>query len=130
LNNINFILYYLLDKFFFIFHSSLIIFNLFGWVWRKTRKLNLLLLSLTGFSWFFLGIWYGFGYCPSTDWHWTIRIKLGYFDMSDSYVNFLIRKITGIKLSSSLADMITLLFFLVALFISISLNYKDIFGKK
>ncbi|MBT3271653.1 MAG: DUF2784 family protein, partial [Spirochaetales bacterium] len=53
-----------------MFHSCVIIFNLTGWIWRKTRIPHLILIGLTAFSWFVLGIWYGFGYCPSTDWHW------------------------------------------------------------
>ena len=49
------LLYHFLDKFFFVFHSSIILFNLFGWIWRKTRRWNLLLILLTAASWTFLG---------------------------------------------------------------------------
>ena len=62
-------MYLLLDIFFVIFHSVLIAFSLAGWIWRKTRKAHLAVLSLTMISWFVAGIWYGFGYCPCTDWH-------------------------------------------------------------
>jgi len=79
-----------LNEFFFIFHSALIIFGLFGWLWEKTRAANLVVLSLTGFSWFILGIWYGFGFCPCTEWHWQVRMRLGYYDMPSSYIKFLI----------------------------------------
>jgi hypothetical protein len=37
----------------------------------------LIVLSLTAVSWDF-GIWYGYGYCLFTDWHWRIRELLGY----------------------------------------------------
>ena len=70
-------MYVLPDIFFVIFHSALIAFNLAGWIWRKTRKAHLVVLSLTMVSWFVAGIWYGFGYCPCTDWHWQVKKKLG-----------------------------------------------------
>jgi len=44
---------------------------------EKTRKANLILLLLTGLSWFGLGIFYGWGYCPLTDWHWKVLRELG-----------------------------------------------------
>ena len=72
-------IYQILDIFFVVFHSSLVLFNLFGWLWRKTRVINLVTLSLTGASWLFLGMIYGSpGYCPLTDWHFNILIKLTY----------------------------------------------------
>ncbi|MCK5838377.1 MAG: DUF2784 family protein, partial [Bacteroidales bacterium] len=67
----------LADTFFIIFHTALTLFNLFGWIWQKTRKLNLIILLLTGFSWFGLGIFYGIGYCPLTDWHYRVLRKMG-----------------------------------------------------
>lgn len=114
-----------LDKFFFVFHSGLILFNLFGWVWRKTRAANLLVLSLTAFSWFILGIWYGYGYCPSTDWHWQVRMKLGYYDMPSSYTKFLIDSLTGLDVKAGLVDVVTLVLLMSALVISLSLNIRD-----
>ena len=58
-----------LNILFFIFHTSLIVFNVAGWAWRATRRWNLLTLSLTAVSWFAMGLWYGVGYCICTDWH-------------------------------------------------------------
>jgi hypothetical protein len=66
-----------LDVFFLVFHASLILFNLFGWMFRKTRVWNLVTLLLTGLSWTLLGIFYGFGYCPFTDWHFQVLEELG-----------------------------------------------------
>jgi len=88
--------YNFLDKFFFVFHSLLILFNLSGWMWKKTRRLNLVLLLLTGFSWTILGIWYGFGFCPSTEWHWQVRMKLGLPDMPPHCVGGRSRRIRAI----------------------------------
>jgi hypothetical protein len=58
----------LLDILFVLFHSSLILFVLMGWVWKRTRKAHLGVLTLIMGSWFGLGMVYGFGYCPCTDW--------------------------------------------------------------
>jgi hypothetical protein len=72
-----------------------------------------------------LGIWYGWGYCVSTDWHWQVRQRLGYFDMSDSYIHFLLLKLTGINLSPQLVDTVTVLVFFISLVISLWLNIRD-----
>jgi hypothetical protein len=117
--------YAFLDKFFFIFHSSLIIFILFGWTWRKTRRANLIVILLTGFSWTFLGIWYGFGYCPSTDWHWQVRMRLGYTDMPSTYTKFLIDSLTGLNINEKLVDFFAVLLLILALFASAWTNFKD-----
>ena len=118
-------MYVLLDKFFFVFHSFIIVFNLLGWIWEKTRVANLIMLLLTAFSWFILGIWYGFGYCFCTDWHYQVRMKLGYFDMPSSYVKFLIDSLTGLGINAKLADTFTFTFFLLALIASVLTNMQD-----
>jgi len=118
-------MYYFLDKFFFVFHSFIILFNLFGWIWKKTRKANLILILLTLGSWFILGIWYGFGFCPCTEWHWQVRMKLGYYDMSSSYLVFLVKSITGLKVERHLVDIFAVAFLSAALGASIYTNWKD-----
>ena len=52
-----------LNFFFYIFHTALILFNCFGWIVPKFSRWHLASLLLTAFSWFVLGIWYGWGYC-------------------------------------------------------------------
>ncbi|TET86310.1 MAG: DUF2784 family protein, partial [Desulfobacteraceae bacterium] len=106
------------------FHSALIVFSLFGWLWEKTRVANLVVLSLTGFSWFILGIWYGFGFCPSTEWHWQVRMRLGCYDMPKSYTKFLIDSLTGLDVNAQLVDILTLILFMVALFFSVMTNAR------
>ena len=101
------------------------VFNLFGWIWRKTRIANLIVVLLTAFSWTFLGIWYGFGYCPSTDWHWQVRMKLGYTDMPSSYTKFLIDSLTGLKTNETLVNFFAVLFLLLALLASVWTNVRD-----
>ena len=114
-----------LDIFFFVFHSAYLLFNCFGWISRRLRALNLASLLLTASSWFILGIWYGWGYCPCTDWHWTVRQKLGYVDDTNSYIDLLINKITGVDLPDLLVDRMTLIIFLLSLSISAVLNIRD-----
>jgi hypothetical protein len=121
-------MYEVLNIFFLLFHTGLVLFNLLGWVWKQTRRWNLYTLLATAFSWFVLGIWYGFGYCPCTHWHWMIRRRLGYTDMPSSYIKFLIQKWTGLDISPSVVDTGTAVFFFGALVVSIYLNstdYKD-----
>ncbi len=115
----------ILDKFFFVFHSSLMVFILFGWAWKKTRLANFAVILLTAFSWFFLGLWYGFGYCPSTDWHWQVRLRLGHHELPDSYTKFLVETFTGWEVSQKTVDVFTVLFLMLALSASIYTNLKD-----
>jgi len=118
--------WHFLDIVFVIFHTSLIFFNLFGWIWRRTRRFNLITLSLTGASWLFLGLIAGtLGYCPLTDWHFSVLESLGRSGLPDSYVKYLADRITGLDLSASLVDNITLFAFLGSLTISVLLNIAD-----
>ena len=114
-----------LDKFFFIFHSALILLILFGWIWRKTRVANLIVVLLTAFSWTILGIWYGFGFCPCTEWHWQVRMKLGYFDMPSSYIKFLINSLTGLEANETLVDTFAVILLALALVASVVTNVRD-----
>ena len=119
-----------LNIFFFVFHTCIVLFIVFGWTWNKTRLANLILIVLTAFSWFFLGIWYGFGYCPCTDWHWQVRMKLGLYDTSTSYLEFLVEKLTGLDVSSALMDIFAVTFLIAAFCLSIVLNVRDLKKKK
>ena len=118
-------MYYLLDKFFILFHCLFVIFILTGWIWKKTRKLNLICILLTAFSWLGLGIWYGIGYCPFTHWHWLIRYKLGHYDMPYSYMKFLLDTLTGLEFNALFVDYMTAVFFIIALVMSSVLNFLD-----
>ena len=118
-------MYQFLNTFFFIFHTAFTLFNMVGWIFPKTRKVHLITMTLTAISWFVLGIWYGWGYCVCTDWHWNVREKLGLFDHSHSYIHFLLLKLTGIDLDSKLVEMGTLVIFLLSLTMSIFLNIRD-----
>lgn len=117
--------YHMLDYFFLYFHFALVLFNLFGWLWAKTRKWNLILLLLTGASWFILGIFYGIGYCPLTAWHWTILNKLGTTNLPNSYITYIISRITGINLRDGLVNIFTGIFFAGAFICSVIFNVID-----
>lgn len=119
-------MYQLLNIFFFIFHTAFTIFNCLGWIWKKTRRWNLYTLLLTAFSWFFLGIWFGWGYCLCTDWHWQVREKLGYRDDTNSYIHFLVYKITGLHVDASAVEQITLVVFVFSFMMSSWLNFRDV----
>ncbi len=97
-----------------------------GWIWRKTRDPHLVLLSSTAFSWFILGIWYGFGYCPCTDWHWQVREILGYSDPPASYIQFLLHKLTPIRLPNDTVDTVVVICLLVPAVMSVTLLTRRI----
>ena len=108
---------YLLDKLLFSFHAVLILFNMFGWIWPRTRKWHLATLGLTIFSWYVLGIWQGFGYCFCTDWHFQVRRELGIPVPETSYIQLLVRAFTGVLIERFTADILAfsvLLYILVA----------------
>ncbi|MBN1819095.1 MAG: DUF2784 family protein [Prolixibacteraceae bacterium] len=123
-------MYKFLDIFFVVFHLLVIFFNLFGWIFKPFWKWNLGLLVLTGLSWSVLGIFYGFGYCPLTDWHWDVLGKLGRYPTETSYTQYLFTRISGMTLKSSLADLITLISFLCALIISTISNIVEFKRRK
>ena len=118
-------MYEMLDKFFLVFHTLVIAFNLFGWIWKPTRKANLALLLLTGLSWFVLGLFYGIGYCPLTDWHWQVLRKLGRTDIPYSYIKYLADRVTGLDFDADLVEKATASIFFLALGVSIFVNVRD-----
>ena len=120
---------HILDYCFLIIHTALLLFNMFGWIWKKTRTLNLITLLATAFSWFGLGIIYRFGYCISVDWHWDIKRQLGETALPASFTKYLIDNIFGADISPVLADQITLWGFIIALAMSVILNIKDWYQK-
>ncbi|MEO6814414.1 MAG: DUF2784 domain-containing protein [Ginsengibacter sp.] len=117
--------YQFLNILFIVFHTAFTLFNMVGWIFSSTRKWHLITFLLTAFSWFVLGIWYGWGYCFCTQWHWEVRHKLGYEDHSNSYIQFLIFKLTGISFPIRLVEIITLIVFLISFLLSAWLNIKD-----
>jgi len=111
------------DYFFVMLHTSLILFNLFGWLWTRLQKLHLFTISMTFASWLGLGIWYGWGYCPLTDWHWNILRQLGKKDLPNSYISYLLQRILHLHLPDSWVDILTVSLALLALVASIFVNF-------
>lgn len=118
-------MYRFLDYFFLVFHFALVVFNLFGWVFKKTRRLNLITLGLTFLAWFGLGIFYGIGYCPVTDWHWDVLHNLGQYNLPDSYISYILNRIFNLSVQESLVENLTGLLFFMAFGISGYLNFRD-----
>ena len=106
-----------------ILHVLLMVFNLTGWIWPRTRKLHLITLIATAISWLILGIWYGFGYCPLTDWHWSIKEKMGERNLPNSFVKYLADKITGNEVNSSLIDTVTVGCLIFAIIAAVYVNF-------
>jgi len=113
----------LLDIFYTCIHLLIIGFNLFGWIWPKTRKLHLIVVTTSLLCWFGLGIWYGWGYCPVTDWQWDVKEKLGETNLPNSFVKYFADKITGRDFPPPLVDRVTLICFIVAIIITIYVNF-------
>ena len=112
-----------LDIFYTILHLALIGFNLFAWIWPKTRKAHLITAGLTLVSWVGLGFWFGFGYCPITDWQWDVKQQLGERDLPNSFVKYFADRLTGRDLPVPLVDGVTLWSFVAAILCSVYVNF-------
>jgi hypothetical protein len=114
----------LLNIGFFVLHTSWIAFNCLGWIWKRTRPWQLATASLTALSWFGLGVWYGWGYCPYSDWHWQVRARLG-FDDPPSYIQLLIHKLTGVDLDPGAADALAVVTLATSFVLGVVLTIRD-----
>ncbi len=112
-----------LDYFLTILHLVIIGLNLFAWIWPKTRKLHLYIVGITLFCWLGLGIWYGLGYCPITDWQWQVKTKLGETNLPNSFVKYHLDRLTGKNIPDTTVDIITLGSFLIAIICSVKVNF-------
>jgi hypothetical protein len=113
-----------LNVMFFAFHTAWIAFTCLGWMWRRTRRYQLTTVSLTAGSWFGLGFWYGWGYCPCTEWHWQVRSRLGFVD-PPSYIQLMIGEVTGIALGAPAADALALVSLAAAAALGVTLSVRD-----
>ena len=112
----------LLDGFLTFLHLAIILFNLFGWIPRYTRTAHLISIIVTAASWFLLGIWFGMGYCPITDWQWQVKEKLGETNLPSSFIKYYADKITGSNIDPILIDRITAGCFAGAAIVSLFVN--------
>ncbi|HYF29808.1 MAG TPA: DUF2784 domain-containing protein [Chitinophagaceae bacterium] len=104
-------------------HLALIGFNLLGWIWTATRKAHLITVAATAASWFLLGIWFGMGYCPITDWQWEVKERLGEQNLPNSFIKYWADKLTGRNFDPGLVDRITLISFALAAVLSVYFNF-------
>ena len=112
-----------LDLLLTLLHFAIIGFNLFGWIWKATRKAHLICIAITGACWFILGIWFGIGYCPITDWQWHIKERLGETNLPGSFIRYYADKISGRDVSDSFIDAMTAGSFFVAALLSVYVNF-------
>lgn len=111
------------DLIFTLLHLIIIGFNLLGWIWPRTRKFHFIVVMLTAGSWFILGIWYGIGYCPITDWQWQLKERMGETNLPNSFIKYYADKLSGRDISSDLIDALTAIGFAVAAIMSVYFNF-------
>ena len=114
-----------LNGFFFAFHTLWMVFVCLGWAWRRTRRWHLLAVALTTLSWFGLGVWHGWGYCPFTDWHWQVRERLGYTNHPPSYLQLLASEVFGLELPLVWANVLAVVALLAAAAMTVLMNVRD-----
>lgn len=114
---------YILDVIYTIVHLLIIGFNLFAWAFPATRKLHLYGVAVTLACWLILGIWYGIGYCPVTDWQWQVKAQLGEQNLPNSFVKYYADQLLGQPVDSNLVDVLTAGSFLLSIMISVYLNF-------
>ena len=109
---------------FFVLHSAWIVLTCLGWIWKRTRRWQLAAVALTALSWFGLGVWYGWGYCPCTDWHWQVRARLGCHD-PPSYIQLVIRQLIRVDTGPILANALAVGTLTVVAAIGVVLSIRD-----
>ena len=113
-----------------IFHTLLILFVLFAWVFKKTRRLHPLVLSAVLFSWLALGYFYGWGYCILTDWHWSLKRHLGETNLPSSFIGYVYEKFLDVRLSDETVNVLAYSLLLVSIVMSALLNIRDLSRRK
>ena len=108
-----------------VFHVLLIVACLIGWIFPRTRKAHLILMGVVLGCWFLLGLKYGIGYCPLTDWHWQVKQMLGEGPLPNSFIKYLWDHIFTSPISPKAADILTFGAFFVSLVPAIYLHCTD-----
>ena len=113
----------LLDILLTILHFVVILFNLFAWTVPSLRKAHFVGVLLTAGSWLVLGIWYGLGYCPITEWQWRIKEQLGETNLPGSFVKYYADKWSGRDIDAGLVNWVTAISFGLAVVLSVYFNF-------
>jgi hypothetical protein len=83
----------------------------------------LIIVFLTVCSWFLLGIWYGWGYCFLTDWHWEVKERLGERGLPNSFIKYALDEIFNRSLRTRVIDTATLVVFIAVVIITVYMNF-------
>jgi len=89
------------------------------------RIVHLLTVAATAFSWFVLGIWFGWGYCPITHWQWNVKKQLGETNLPNSFIKYYADKISGKDIDPIIVDRATLIVFLAVIVLTTFLYFVD-----
>ena len=109
----------------------MVLFVLFGWIPKSTRKAHLIVIALILISWLGIGVYKGvIGYCPLTDWHWDIKYELGERNIPSSFTEYMLEKITGVDLDRKLVDTGTAAGLILSVLAAGYVNLRARFSKK
>ncbi len=97
-------------------HVALVVFNVTGWIFPRTRLLHLATFGLTACSWFVLGAVYGWGYCICTDYHAEVLARLGDPNANITFIQLMFKRLLGLSIGQPLADYLA-----VAVFVFITI---------
>jgi len=104
-------------------HLSIMLICIVGWMFEPTRILHLVAVTLVAVSWFGLGKFFGYGYCVLTDTQWRIKRKLGQEPCTESYVKYVLDKVTGLDIDKKFTDNLTLYTYVAAVILSLAVNF-------
>ena len=113
-----------LNAAFFVFHTAWIAFTSLGWIWRKTRPWQVAMALLTALSGSVWASGTAGDTAPARTGHWRIRSRMG-FDDPPSYIQLLIRVLTGIVVEPRIADALALVTLTVATLLSVVLPVRN-----
>ena len=92
-------------------------------MFEPTRTLHLLVIVLVAISWFGLGKFFGYGYCLLTDTQWRVKRKLGQEPYTESYVKYVMDKVTGLNIDKKIIDSLMLYTYGGAVVLSLTVNF-------
>jgi hypothetical protein len=113
----------LLDVLLTIVHLAIVVFNLFGWIPKATRKANFITLMLTAASWFLLGIWFETGFCPVTDWQWQVKERLGETNIPPNFIEYIAEKTFKYDFDTAFVSNVIAVSFALAVVASVYVNF-------
>lgn len=104
-------------------HLSVMFVCAVGWMFEPTRILHLAVIILVAVSWFGLGKFFGYGYCVLTDTQWRVKRKLGQQPHTESYVKYVLDKVTGRDVNKKVTDQLILYTYVGAVILSLVVNF-------